>query len=197
MTRDQPESPLTLSSSTAGTKERLIAAALSLFQAKGYHGVSISDILDATSLPKGSLYHHFPGGKEELAIAAVTFIADEVDTKLAAEFSKNKRAGAVLLELAHECVLWLRRTDFTQTPLLGLLAASPGESALTQAICTAQKRWLSRFEMALGGTEDAHDKACLALASLEGGISLARMARSSDLLIRSVTLAALHINQRS
>jgi TetR/AcrR family transcriptional repressor of lmrAB and yxaGH operons len=196
MTIEHPETPFSEPSSPVGTKERLIAAALSLFQARGYHGVSISDILDATALPKGSLYHHFPGGKEELAIAAVAFIADEVDAKLAAEFAKNKRAGAVLLELANECVIWLRRTDFSQTPLLGLLAASPGESALTQAICEAQKRWLARFETALGGTEDAHDKACLALASLEGGISLARMARSSDLLIRSVTLAALHINQR-
>ena len=196
MTIEHRETPLSEPSSPVGTKERLIAAALSLFQARGYHGVSVSDILEATALPKGSLYHHFPSGKEELAIAAVALIADEIDAKLAAEFAKNKRAGAVLLELANECVIWLRRTDFTQTPLLGLLAASPGESALTQAICEAQKRWLARFETALGGTEDAHDKACLALASLEGGISLARMARSSDLLIRSVTLAALHINQR-
>jgi len=196
MTIRDIETPLAATAAALGSKERLIAAALSLFQAKGYHGVAISDILDATSLPKGSLYHHFPGGKEELAIAAVAFISDEVDARLAAEFAKNKRAGAVLLELAHECVSWLRRSDYTQTPLLGLLAASPGESALTQAICDAQKRWLARFETALGGTEEAHDKACLALASLEGGISLARMARSSDLLIRSVTLAALHINQR-
>ena len=179
-----------------GSKERLVGAAVSLFQAKGFHGVSISDILDATALPKGSLYHHFPGGKEELAIAAVAFIAGEVDAMLAAEFAKNKRAGAVLLELAQECVIWLQRTNFTQTPLLGLLAASANESALAQAVCEAQKRWLGRFETALGGTQEAHDKACLALASLEGGISLARMARSSDLLIRSVTLAALHINQR-
>lgn len=196
MTIHDVETPLSTPPTPMGSKERLVAAALSLFQAKGYHGVAISDILDATELPKGSLYHHFPGGKEELAIAAVGFIADEVDARLAAEFAKNKRAGAVLLEVAHECVIWLRRSDYTQTPLLGLLAASPGESALTQAICDAQKRWLARFETALGGTEEAHDKACLALASLEGGISLARMARSSDLLIRSVTLAALHINQR-
>ncbi|AMS30055.1 MAG TPA: hypothetical protein DIU09_07810 [Hyphomonadaceae bacterium] len=196
MTIRDIETPLAATAAALGSKERLIAAALSLFQAKGYHGVAISDILEATDLPKGSLYHHFPGGKEELAIAAVGFIADEIDARLASEFAKNKRAGAVLLELAHECVSWLRRSDYTQTPLLGLLAASPGESALTQAICDAQKRWLARFETALGGTEEAHDKACLALASLEGGISLARMARSSDLLIRSVTLAALHINQR-
>jgi TetR/AcrR family transcriptional repressor of lmrAB and yxaGH operons len=196
MTIRDIETPLAPNPAQLGSKERLVAAALSLFQAKGYHGVAISDILDATGLPKGSLYHHFPGGKEELAIAAISFLADEVDARLAAEFAKNKRAGAVLLELAQECVIWLRDSDYTQTPLLGLLAASSGESALTQAICDAQKRWLARFETALGGTEEAHDKACLALASLEGGISLARVARASDMLIRSVTLAALHINQR-
>lgn len=196
MTLRDIETPLAPPPAPLGSKERLLGAALSLFQTRGYHGVALSDILDATGLPKGSLYHHFPGGKQELAIAAVGFLADEVDARLAAEFAKNKRAGAVLLELAQECVIWLRDSDYTHTPLLGLLAASPGESALTQAICDAQKRWLARFETALGGTEAAHDKACLALASLEGGISLAHMARSSDLLIRSVTLAALHINQR-
>ncbi|MBM2577586.1 TetR/AcrR family transcriptional regulator [Jannaschia sp. Os4] len=51
------------------TPERLIAAAAGLFRAKGYAAVGVSEVLRAAEVPKGSLYHHFPGGKEDLALA--------------------------------------------------------------------------------------------------------------------------------
>lgn len=51
------------------TPDRLVAAAFELFNARGYAGTGIADILKSADLPKGSLYHHFPGGKEDLALA--------------------------------------------------------------------------------------------------------------------------------
>ncbi|WP_259994352.1 TetR/AcrR family transcriptional regulator [Sulfitobacter sp. S190] len=41
-----------------------------LFQEKGFNGVGLTEILTATGVPKGSLYHHFPGGKPDLALEA-------------------------------------------------------------------------------------------------------------------------------
>ena len=52
------------------TRERILRAATRLFQTRGYHGARLSEILDVAHAPKGSLYHHFPGGKEDLAIAS-------------------------------------------------------------------------------------------------------------------------------
>jgi len=53
------------------TRERLIFATSDLLRRKGLHGFGVSDVLAAAQAPKGVLYHHFPGGKLELAIAAI------------------------------------------------------------------------------------------------------------------------------
>lgn len=52
------------------TYENLVMVAATLFRQQGYSASSISDILSAADAAKGSLYHHFPGGKQDLAIAA-------------------------------------------------------------------------------------------------------------------------------
>lgn len=53
--------------STLSTRDRLLAVALLRFRQRGYHGVGINEILAEAQAPKGSLYHHFPGGKPQLA----------------------------------------------------------------------------------------------------------------------------------
>ena len=52
-------------------KQRMIEQAVILLARKGFQGASFSEILDAAGAPRGSLYHHFPGGKEELVLAAM------------------------------------------------------------------------------------------------------------------------------
>ena len=42
---------------------------MDLFREKGFDGASLSDISESTGLGKSSLYHHFPNGKEEIALA--------------------------------------------------------------------------------------------------------------------------------
>lgn len=50
------------------TRERILGTARHLFRTRGFHAVSISDLVDAVGLRKGSLYFHF-SGKEDLARA--------------------------------------------------------------------------------------------------------------------------------
>jgi TetR/AcrR family transcriptional repressor of lmrAB and yxaGH operons len=57
-------------------RERILRAALSHFQRHGYHGAGLAEILEEARAPKGSLYHHFPGGKAQLARAARRIEAD-------------------------------------------------------------------------------------------------------------------------
>lgn len=56
---------------TNDSREKIITAASTLFQLKGYNATSINDILKESGTPKGSLYYYFPNGKEELALAAI------------------------------------------------------------------------------------------------------------------------------
>ncbi|MFI1464192.1 TetR/AcrR family transcriptional regulator [Nocardia carnea] len=57
--------------STSGTRERLVTATVELLRTRGYSGTSVKQISAAANAPMGSLYHHFPGGKPELAAAAL------------------------------------------------------------------------------------------------------------------------------
>src|SRR5687768_9486108 len=55
----------------ASTPQRIVDTARALMQRKGYHGTGLARIAEAAGAPKGSLYFHFPGGKEQLTCAAV------------------------------------------------------------------------------------------------------------------------------
>src|SRR6201991_3711838 len=48
-------------------KDRMITAARRLFREHGYFGTALSDVVNESAAPRGSIYFHFPGGKEELA----------------------------------------------------------------------------------------------------------------------------------
>lgn len=68
-------------------RDRLIQTALDLLEQQGYNGTGLNQIIDESKTPKGSLYHYFPGGKEELFVAAV-------------EVKKRKMAETVQAALA-------------------------------------------------------------------------------------------------
>lgn len=57
------------------SRESILAAATRLFHLQGYHGTGLNQILKESGAPKGSLYYHFPEGKEQLAIEAVQAMA--------------------------------------------------------------------------------------------------------------------------
>jgi len=52
-------------------KQTMIERTAVLLARKGLQGASFSEILEASGAPRGSLYHHFPGGKDELVLAAL------------------------------------------------------------------------------------------------------------------------------
>jgi TetR/AcrR family transcriptional regulator, lmrAB and yxaGH operons repressor len=61
------------------SKDRMIAAARRLFREHGYFGTALSEVVAESSAPRGSLYFHFPGGKEELATeVALVHAADAI-----------------------------------------------------------------------------------------------------------------------
>lgn len=49
-----------------------------LLATKGLQGTSFSEVLEASGAPRGSLYHHFPGGKDELVLEALSAVGDQM-----------------------------------------------------------------------------------------------------------------------
>src|SRR3954462_10736854 len=59
------------------TTARMVDAMLGLIQSRGYAGTGITTVLERASAPKGSMYFHFPEGKEQLAERALAQAAEQ------------------------------------------------------------------------------------------------------------------------
>nr|MBC9201239.1 TetR/AcrR family transcriptional regulator [Paenibacillus sp. PL91] len=70
------------------TRQNILDSASRLFFTKGYHATGLSQIINESKCPKGSLYYYFPNGKEELALECIActkaFVIERWKTKFAA-----------------------------------------------------------------------------------------------------------------
>jgi len=65
----------------SSAREDLIETAVELFRARGYEGVGVAELLQKSGAPRGSLYFHFPGGKEQIGAEAVARVGAEVEAR--------------------------------------------------------------------------------------------------------------------
>ncbi len=56
------------------TKDIILQCATRLFQRQGYNGTGLNQIIEESGAPKGSIYYHFPNGKEEIAIESISMM---------------------------------------------------------------------------------------------------------------------------
>lgn len=176
----------TTATEVEGTRARLIRVATLLFQMRGYHGVGVAHILEAARIPKGSLYHHFPGGKAQLAIAAVESLDRQVESELFRLRQQGLGARAICLRVAEGIAAWFDGTGHGQGSLLASLAIGlgPGDDPLAEALITAHQRSLQRltalFEQ--DGIEQAADQAQAFTHVIEGAMLLAKIKRDGSLV---------------
>ncbi len=174
------------------TRTRILGAATRLFQARGYHGVGINEILAEADAPKGCFYHHFPDGKSALAAEAVAVLCTEVDRLILHHRGRGLDAGAILLLVAEGMSAWLAASKWREGSLVSVIAqeAVPQDGRLTEAVRDAYARWRSAFAdmLAEQGCEPGRATALghLAVAVLEGGMILARVDQSVEPLLAAV-----------
>jgi TetR/AcrR family transcriptional regulator, lmrAB and yxaGH operons repressor len=135
------------------SRQRLVATAARLLRRQGYAATGLKQVLAESGTSSGSLYHHFPGGKEDLAVAAVQASAAAVTAGLARLFDAGDACAAVTLWLdAH--IAELRRDARDGCPVapvaLEAVTASPPLRAATAA---AFETWIT-----LLATSPAHGR---------------------------------------
>src|SRR3954467_4522965 len=64
------------------TRPDMLDRLMDLFREKGFDGASLSDISESTGLGKSSLYHHFPDGKEEMALQVLSHLEEQLEQAL-------------------------------------------------------------------------------------------------------------------
>ncbi|MGQ3231064.1 MAG: TetR/AcrR family transcriptional regulator, partial [Blastomonas fulva] len=167
------------------TRLRLLQVATRLFQQRGYHAVGLAEILALSETPKGSLYHHFPGGKPELAEACITRIAASTLAALDNASASGADIIGFLRQLGAESSAWLEKTDWRDGSLLAVIGQEQGgdESALADAVRIAYQRIemrLAKWLMLEGiAVARARDIAATIIAAHEGAMLLARCRRDT------------------
>jgi TetR/AcrR family transcriptional repressor of lmrAB and yxaGH operons len=157
------------------TRERLLETAATLFRQQGYHATGLNQVVADGRAPKGSLYFHFPGGKEQLAAESVGLSAADVRARL---------GGAPDLDTALEHLAGrLVASGFKDgCPVATVALDAAGESEqIREACAAAYASWrdvLVDFLVRQGIHADrAPGLATTVLAAVEGALLLAKTQR--------------------
>jgi AcrR family transcriptional regulator len=181
------------------SKERMIAAARRLFREHGYLGTALSDVVTESAAPRGSIYFHFPGGKEELATEVTLLHASD-------RIAAINRAAATTRTAAELIAAFIgrERDDLISSGYREGCAVAPivieSTSASDQLSNTTRRAFQDLITtLAARLTEKGltHDKAVQLATnvwtSVEGALILSRVLRSPepfDMAITQLTAAA-------
>ncbi|MCC3768463.1 TetR/AcrR family transcriptional regulator [Streptomyces sp. UNOC14_S4] len=197
-TEQTAQAAQTAPNDTLGTRERIVRAASRLMQRQGYEGTGIKQISREAEATLGSVYHFFPGGKQELATEAVRYGDREFADTLRAVLDSEEDPAAAVAATARVVAEELRASDWIDgcpvtATSLGTATTAPD---IQQAAAEAFARWRGLMEDRLRragiGEEDAHDLAHTVIHTLEGAELAAQVARSDEpLLIAGRHLARL------
>ncbi|WP_204011041.1 TetR/AcrR family transcriptional regulator [Virgisporangium aurantiacum] len=165
------------------SRDRMVRAAIELFRERGYAATSFGDVLARSGAPRGSIYHHFPGGKEELAAEALRRYTAATVRALTAAIEAGTAVEAVRAFIAASRDS-LVASGFRQScPIAGVaLDLMPADGALAGYAAEAFDRWRELIAVALKRdgvpAVRASALATLVVATAEGALLLARVDRS-------------------
>ena len=163
-------------------KQTMIERTAVLLAKKGLQGTSFSEILEASGAPRGSLYHHFPGGKDELVLAALEHAANQALGVL------DRLAGKPAREVAEGFLsLWrsvLARSDFSAGCAVVAVTVAAESEDLRARAAEILRSWREKLVtlFVAGGIpkKKARSLAASLVAACEGGVILARAERSFE-----------------
>jgi AcrR family transcriptional regulator len=178
------------------SKERMIAAARRLFREHGYQGTALSDVVTESAAPRGSIYFHFPGGKEELA-GEVTLLHTgdhiaHINRAAAATATAGQLIEAIIGRIRDELIASNYHEGCAMAPIV--IESTPASAQLSDAtrrgfqdmIATLAARLTEKNIPASRATQ----LATLAWTSVEGALILGRVLRSPEPFDLAIALLA-------
>ena len=179
------------------TREGILLSLMEEFRCAGFDGVSLSRISQVTGLGKASLYHHFPGGKGEMAEAVMELAADWLEANvfrhLEADGDPGPRLQAVLASLDSFYAGGSKSCLLDVMPLGG----SESVRSAVKAVFVRLRAGFERVALDAGLPEAlAASRAEEALVSLQGSLVLARGLRDTGPFLRAVDALRREFLQR-
>jgi TetR/AcrR family transcriptional repressor of lmrAB and yxaGH operons len=165
------------------SRDAFIDAAGRLLRRQGYAATGLNELVASSGAPKGSLYFHFPGGKEELALAAMERSGERLRGAIAAILTSTEDLGGALGGLVDALAAGLQSSDYEDgCPIATVTLEAAGDSPAVRATAASVfESWLAELEARLlrAGLSAplARRRALLVLSAIEGALIVARAKR--------------------
>lgn len=168
----------------SSAREGLIDAAVELFRARGFEGVGVAELLEKSGAPRGSLYFHFPGGKQEIGVEAVKRVGEVVANQLRGLHESGVDLETFVERVFQETATGISDREYKAScPIAAIAAemgnANPNLGEAVRAAFAAWEREIKAAATAQGMTEaNAAAFASAMLASIEGAMVVSKAQRS-------------------
>lgn len=161
------------------SRARFVETTAALLRRQGYHATGLSQIVEESGAPKGSLYFHFPGGKETLAQAALERSGQEMRDKLAAIVAAAPGPAAAIRAVTTHLAEELEASRFQDGCPVATVALEAAQVPTLRAVCSASyAQWQALIagylEHAGVPAARAASLANLVLSAVEGALLLSR-----------------------
>src|SRR5881409_4253541 len=122
-------------------RERMIRSAIALMGEQGVEATSLAQVIEHSGAPRGSIYHHFPGGKAQLVEEATRYAGEFIAAGLAEAITQEDLVGAIDGFVAFWCAA-LRDSDFAAgCPVVAATLEADGAPGARAAAGAAFARW--------------------------------------------------------
>jgi AcrR family transcriptional regulator len=178
------------------TRDRIVDASAELMRRQGYSATGVKQIVTEAKAPFGSLYHFFPGGKEQLGAEAIRVSGALYEQLIPIVFDPAPDLPSAVRAFFAGAAEHLRETDYEDACPIATVALEVSSSSETmrQACAEVFESWIvagvARHEGAGLSETDARELTIFMVAALEGAFVLARAARSTEALEISGELVA-------
>ena len=168
------------------TRERLVAAGVELFQRQGLAATGIKQVLSRADARFSSLYHHFPGGKDELAAEVIRRAGHAYQQHVELAWDPCEDPEAAMRAIFDGAAAALESSDYADACPIATVALEVASTNEPLRLATAEvfRSWLdcARSRLAAAGIRDgdARRLAISIVALLEGAFVLCRSAKSTE-----------------
>lgn len=162
-----------------------------IFRELGYEGTTLSRITERTGIGKGSLYHFFPGGKEEMAAAVLADVDGWFERAIYEPLRRDDAQQAI-------DAMWANVMDYfrsgSRVCLVGAFALDETRERFSPAIRDYFVRWVEALRQALvrAGCDEGAALAAAeeAVSGIQGALVLSRALDDRDIFARTISRLA-------
>jgi AcrR family transcriptional regulator len=176
---------------TVPTRDRILFATAELFRRQGYNGTGLKQVVAEAGAPFGSLYHHFPGGKQELGEEVIAGAGAFFQALVTAVYDAEDDTEASVRAVFSGAADTLEATDYEDACPIATVAleVASTDARLRAATAAVFESWTAALTERIGD----RGRALAIIAALEGAFVLCRASRSTEPMHAAGAMAAAFV----